>query len=427
MNTEMKPARPMRPRRLLAGLGMIALGLLLAWRATSLGGLPDVGDPFDVAAFAAVSVADEANAFVLYRQAVARLVKTPPGAPEDWQSSGDPEAERTWGPRWLAANREALDLWRRGTERPEAEYVPPRSMNFATMLPVIQWLRALARLAVREGERLEAEGDPAGALGWYLAVARSGNHCGRRGLTIERLVGIGLKSLAFNRLTRWAAHPKVDAALLRRAIAEVEAGASQVPPDSDCLKAEYLSFRNSIDDPKLMDPKWLGGDLPKIYEMPGGRAIMEDLPRVYKREPERSRRVIRLIIANWLAFCDLPDDRRPPHVANPLKKWGNLHVQVDLPAELFAADASAPASARVLPPEELARWWDSTLYAKRYLPSLRTLDKTRAREKTERAALLIALGNELYQRDHGWFPDRAEELVGPYLKALPETFVPPAR
>ena len=33
--------------------------------------------------------------------------------------------------------------------------------------------------------------------------------------------------------------------------------------------------------------------------------------RVFKKEPERSRRVFRLIIANHLAYCDLPPSRRP--------------------------------------------------------------------------------------------------------------------
>ena len=39
------------------------------WWATQLWGLPDIGDPFDVAAFQIMTIPDDRNAFVLYRQA----------------------------------------------------------------------------------------------------------------------------------------------------------------------------------------------------------------------------------------------------------------------------------------------------------------------------------------------------------------------
>src|SRR5882672_3456164 len=46
------------------------------WRLTCLTGLPDVGDPFDVAAFRAISVPPEADAHVVYARAIASY--TPP-------------------------------------------------------------------------------------------------------------------------------------------------------------------------------------------------------------------------------------------------------------------------------------------------------------------------------------------------------------
>ena len=59
---------------------MIAVPLL--WWSIQLVGLPDIGEPFDVAAFRSFRIPDDRNAFVLYRQA-ARWLK-----PLDPKSSG---------------------------------------------------------------------------------------------------------------------------------------------------------------------------------------------------------------------------------------------------------------------------------------------------------------------------------------------------
>jgi hypothetical protein len=58
-----------RLRQLARVTVVLAIGLAVAaaalaiWWSTSLNGLPDIGDPFDVAAFRAFSVPDDQNAF----------------------------------------------------------------------------------------------------------------------------------------------------------------------------------------------------------------------------------------------------------------------------------------------------------------------------------------------------------------------------
>src|SRR4051794_35272117 len=70
-------ARGRKRRALLLAYAAVGLVVgLLTWRAVSLNGLPEVGDPFDVAAFESVRVPDDRNAFVLYRQAVAQWKRT---------------------------------------------------------------------------------------------------------------------------------------------------------------------------------------------------------------------------------------------------------------------------------------------------------------------------------------------------------------
>jgi hypothetical protein len=112
----------------------IAAALIVAIVATppllwlmQLTGLPDVGDPFDVAAYRASTVPDERNAFVLYKQAAALLDLKPAyltasGVKADMRarwSAAVPEVRR-----WADENRAALALYRQGAERPDAFDLP---------------------------------------------------------------------------------------------------------------------------------------------------------------------------------------------------------------------------------------------------------------------------------------------------------------
>jgi hypothetical protein len=140
-------------------------------------------------------------------------------------------------------------------------------------------------------------------------------------------------------------------------------------------------------------------------------------------EPERSRRVARLIFANWLAYCDLPPAQRPPMA---LPGWSSASATTPsqmILGNLFVARDDAPAAARALPPGKVADWYASTVDAGGIgLPTVTNIDKSLARERSLHGALLVDLANELYKREHGQYPEHAEELVGPYLKALPEGY-----
>ena len=65
---------------------------------------------------------------------------------------------------------------------------------------------------------------------------------------------------------------------------------------------------------------------------------------------ERSRRVLRLLYANWLAQVDRPADERAP-------------IAIQKPNVIFAADPSAPPAARAIAPEDLDAAIDQTLLA----------------------------------------------------------------
>jgi hypothetical protein len=427
LTTETSPARSTRPRRRrFWTVGPVILGtlaILFTIKATSLYGLPDIGDPFDIEEFCQ-PIPDETNAFVLYKQAFAKLGKAPDLGAGPWTA--------VWGAstggqrRWLDESREALDLWKQGTTRPDALYTPPKTMNVATLLPVIQGMRAFGRLAILEGTRLEAEGDLNGALDWYLATLRSSRHCGRRGVVIERLVGIALGSMVVTRLSTWAGDPKVDAAMLRRALDAVIEADAMTPPNSYAIKCEYIMSMNTIADPAFEDPAKLapltGRRFPWHWASSGpGQAIFR-AERSFKREPERSRRVYRLIIANWLAYCDRPRSTRPPFAVLAPPPFANSPATTP-GFELYVPEATAPESVKALPPDELARWFHSTIYAEILSPNFGPIDQAFKRDRANFASLLIMLANELHKKEKGEYPDKVEALVGSYLKALPEGYI----
>ena len=417
LDTEAKPRRPGRLIAVLAALALAGSTAFLTWWTTTLMGLPDVGDPFDVAALADSPVPDDENAFVLYRQAVDRLTNEPSDMTYDWSKAGTVERG------WLARNREALDLWRRGTERPGALYIPVKSVSITTQLPVIQKIRACVRLAQLEGTRLEAEGDLEGAWHLYRAIFRSSRHFGRKAMAIERLVGKVFHDVACRRLTRWANDPLMTPDLLRPALDAAIADYETTGPLSDTLKVEYLVFLTACEDSDLVwkwltDQNVLGARKPVWF----ARDVnLFRLSKSFKNEPERSRRVVRLIFANLLATCDLPPERRPPVACSLPNPDPASRSEVDL----CSLDDSAPVSARALPPEKILQWCNTTLFASQILPSFSTFIKAIDRERPTQANLVIALANRLFEIERGQPPETVEELVGPYLKALPEGYKPP--
>ncbi len=75
-------------------------------------------------------------------------------------------------------------------------------------------------------------------------------------------------------------------------------------------------------------------------------------------------------------------------------------------------------------PEELAAWYETTLYAKPLLQGSWNIEATRRREESARAGLIVHLAERLYEKERGQPPSSSDDLVGPYLKALPAGYIP---
>ncbi len=393
------------------------------WWAVQLWGLPDIGDPFDVAAFRASTIPDDRNAYVLYRQAAA-LVKPRNQVLQQWGMNNG-EIYNRWSKaapevrHWADENRQALALYRQGAERPDAlDPVPESQQRPSDAWELFQPLQYLHVLALLEGSRLEEQGDMAGAWTWYRALLRTIRHTGTRGTFFRRYIVERWSQDLRNRVTKWAADPRTTSALLREALKDVAACESLGHSESYLLRAEYLEMGRMLDDPQGPGPlrpagwlislaSWITIDsLTPLLNTKQMRAANKAW-RFWRREPERSRRVVRLVMANWLAYYDLPPKQRPNPDPNPALNY-----------DFYPFGPEVPAQTRILSPESLGRWLDSTHDAQIMLRML-DLNRVRLDDWVNHRELLILLGTALYRRDHGTDPPTPEALVGPYLKSLP--------
>lgn len=408
--------RTRRRQAILASASLAIIAAPLLWWSIQLTGLPDIGDPFDVAAFRAYRIPDDRNAFVLYRQAAERL--------KPLFARGQPKDERAvpdalWSKAhptvrgWLEANREVMELYRRGTERSDA--LPADGPASDRPYELFDALKMFRSLALLEASRLEDAGDMAGAWVWYRAALRSASHIGMHGTSFERRIASSARQGIHKRLAPWAADTRTTPAMLRRAIDETIADDALSPSDVDTLKADYQSVEKYVGDPQHGIAR--GGlvwEIQGIHPFSSSYQINEELAgtiadawRCWRREEERSRRVFRLVVANWLAYEGLPPGRRPPPGAG-----------LSGPFDFYAFGPEAPSQAHALSPGAIERWLMTTSDALAILQDWK-LGNVRPREQATRRALFVLLAGQLYRRDHGTDPPADEALVGPYLKELP--------
>ena len=348
------------------------------WRQSQLDGLPDVGEPFDVAAYRQISKpADDRNAFVPYRRAGERFREMShaegvsfSNANLSW-SRGDATIRG-----WVADQAEAIAFLRSGSERSEAHLETTKgltgSLVAAERFELIRRLSWIGDAALFEADRLRTQGDMVGAWKLFNAVTRTSRHMIRVGGTVPaRTTATILVQFASAPVAEWASDPAVTVPLLRQALADLAAAEAMTPPISLVYKDEYLNAEQSLTNKALPE--------------------FSSVEAFLHREPERSRRVLRLLIANDLAWIDRPATERPAFGVPRLK--------------IYDSDSTTPPAARALPPDALSKWVDSSLIAPTLIWRLDDLEKWDRNDRWSINRLKEAVAVPLFTRDVGRPPD----------------------
>lgn len=371
-------------------LGLAAVGGVFVWRGCGiLGGR----EPFDVEAIRKFKLDDGKNAFTKYRLAVSQLQPATGAAndqldaamEEGWSAAGEELRQ------WVTANGTALDTFVEGTRVADAQAIPANlgsAQATQALIDTVQQLRSLARLAQLEGFRREAAGDLAGAWDLYAAVLRASRHCGMHSIVTSRLVGTALHATVTKAICRWAEDPRVSPEQLRQALSEVQAIYASTSPLSDTLKAEYVLVSEGL------------------RQVTSSSFPLQGLMVLTSGEPNRSQRVLRLIIGNQLTQCDVPSADRAKVVSREL--------------HLFEVDPQGPGDQQCFDADQIVPLYSKTVFAKQVVPVIVQLFNSTQREQARQETLVVALALQIYQREHEQFPETLAALVPQSLERVPE-------
>jgi hypothetical protein len=424
MSDETAPPNPVlakaTTRRKLARRGLVLLAVVLVgFGAYRLLSPPDIGEPFDAAAFTSYSLPDEQNAFTYYRRAMALFVG------EDKVLTAGVKAQDFWDSwrttdegwehaipavrRWVKLNRSMLDTWKRGASCAESLRFPLADLSQAGLWSC-DWmvLQQCARLESFEGLRLTAERHPDEAWDCFRNLLRTSRHLAMHATWLDGAVGADIGERGVRGGVYWSAQKIVGAAELRKAIRDVLAVEDMRAPASDTIKLEYLGLRDFTKN----------------------RGAAEATSASWMRStgyPAHIARTARLTAANLLTQSDRPRFRRTPVHPGPLG--------------LFELDPARAADPKLRSPEEIERSavttagsvanavkWIAPQAASEIaifepqvvMGGLCRAIQTHDEAETRLDALLLALALQLHFREHGEFPVSLTELVkNGYLKEMP--------
>lgn len=365
--------------------------------------LPDIGEPFDVAALLKSLPPPDDQAEQLLADAK-KLHREPMSAEIDlinevnesgWTPAADPL--RTW----LSDNAGMLREFRRAIEL-EAWSRPFQTNHDAeAVIESVQLQRAFIRLAQTQAECTLADGDADASWVWIQLMLRQSGHVARHGELLNRLVSNALTAVAFRSVQRFTESPIVTSDQLRKALADLQRFHADFPAKSDAFRWEYI--RNWNNGLRLSDPytkTLLQGNHPSL-DLNGIPMSLRGTTIWLLGDPDYSERAAKLVIQNWIDQVDLPPRRRSPVLGTKVKVF------------------DCPGSSSLISNQKLSHKVNEHCLAKFYfgdgIRAIESMDRIEARWP----AIELVTACQLYHRLHGEFPPTLSDLVPDILTTLP--------
>jgi hypothetical protein len=388
---------------ILYGILALVIGALL-WRRSQLAAVPDVGEPFDVAAFRSPArVPDDRNAFAGYRLAAERFRDM-----NKAEGASFEKANLAWRRAdaairgWVAEQDEAISLLIAGSARPQLYLETPTGSAQPAIFENGELARRIGWIGTAglfKAGRLRAEADPAEAWNLLKAIVRASRHIEWAVPTANgRSHGIMLAQYAREPIADWAKDPAVGIALLRKALDDLTDAEALTPPLSRFYRTEYLGALEALSN---LQPAITARAQQRHDRRPWHLfAIAPGLEAFLNGEPELSRRVLNLLVASDLAWCDRPVSDRPAFAVARLR--------------IPESDPAAPAASRALAPEELARLADSALITPALNWRLGELDKWERIDRWSMSQLTEVVAVALFTKEKGHPPASPAEALRCY-------------
>lgn len=392
---------------------LLALLLPLLVRTWFLSQVPDIGDPFDVAAFCKSMEVPPANDALPVCRIAARLFTSEQAS----YGQSEPAYERTdsvlkqgWSvaddsvKEWVAVHEPSLREWRRAAEMDQIRFDPLENLNGRYAIELRPLRLAFVRLAQLKGRQCEEQNNFAEAFEWYRARLRS-----RR----QSADSLHLNELDLHDLMHWASLPEVTADQLKTALEVLRRDHAALRPTSDEIKKEYIRAMNSLRDGDglAMAIRYRSGNQTDTHEREA--LVWRSLYWVVG-EPERTRRIYQHVTANYLREIDNPaSSRQPLFMATTMLYLDN--PTGSLPPRHFSAGQITRAIRTSAITHNLESHGKGSVFLLHNGAEGMFLHEARAYP----VLLELTMALQAHHRVHGDFPAMLDELVPTYFDSVP--------
>ena len=393
-----------KPAFCLAACGVLCAAWLAGSLAYRVWEVPDVGEPFDIAAFEASLPTPEKNkagrlildAAKLFEEQRKREIKDSEiyeyekqirqvlsqGWPDEDSPLG-PLLDRMCGGEWVEKVREAAAL-------PLGMLQDPRDVAAGEPVRAGQFCLEAGKYLCARALQIQARGDSRLALNQILTVLALSRNLRNKAPTVVYIWGEGVEMTAIGTVARWRqqlpAHDR--AGPLRRALDGFTRHEAQRPPETDQYKADYLFFLRQA---AISPMRWL----PNFSENPPPwKSVIWQAPweRVHRS------RILSAVVAGWLRALDAAPEGRG--IGTETGSLGDWLPAAEGPAAALTADRLQKLVAQSRAIEALT--W-SPLRRHTY-DSLRSVRKTR-----------LELAVDLSEAVESKRPQTVNDLIPTYL------------